>query len=68
MAIREMETRTKHHIPIVAMTAYATQHDREKCLAAGMDDYVSKPITRDNLRQILDRWLQPVRDTRASSL
>ncbi len=66
MAIREMETRTKHHIPIVAMTAYATQHDREKCLAAGMDDYVSKPITRDNLRQILERWLQPLPATQAS--
>jgi CheY-like chemotaxis protein len=66
MAIRELESRTGHHIPIVAMTAYATQHDREKCLAAGMDDYVSKPVTRDNLRQILDRWLKPQPEMQAS--
>ncbi|MDH5445077.1 MAG: response regulator [Gammaproteobacteria bacterium] len=43
--------------PIVAMTANAMQGDREKCLAAGMDDYVSKPIRPDTVLQALEKWL-----------
>jgi|GEM_PF-587863 len=44
-------------IPVVAMTANAMQGDREACLAAGMDDYISKPVTIDALRQVLERWV-----------
>jgi two-component system, sensor histidine kinase and response regulator len=44
-------------IPIVAMTASAMYGERERCLASGMDDYVTKPIDRGRLQEVLDRWL-----------
>lgn len=55
--IREIETRTGKHIPIVAMTAHALKTEEEKCKAAGMDDYLSKPYTPEQLRDKLDYWL-----------
>ena len=54
--IRKMEGRSAH-TPIVAMTANAMQGDRERCLAAGMDDYVAKPIRPKDLQTVLDAWL-----------
>ncbi len=56
-AIRKAESTTGKHVPIVAMTANAMQGDREACIAAGMDDYISKPVNREKLQQALERWL-----------
>ncbi|MGH7683138.1 MAG: response regulator [Vulcanimicrobiaceae bacterium] len=56
-AIRRAENFTGRHVPIVAMTANALEGDRDACLAAGMDDYVPKPIQASELRQALARWL-----------
>ena len=51
--IREQD----REIPIVAMTAKALKADREDCLEAGMDDYISKPVSLDELKQTLKKYL-----------
>jgi len=57
--IRKMETSSKTHTPIVAMTAAAMEGDRQRCLASGMDDYLSKPVNIQQLQQTLGKWLIP---------
>ncbi len=53
----------RRHVPIVAMTASAMAGDRERCLSTGMDDYLSKPFTREQLIGILEKWLHGGTDT-----
>lgn len=60
-AIREKEKKTGGHIPIVAMTAHAMTGDRERCLKAGMDDYLSKPLKPDHLVEVIHGIFEPAR-------
>jgi FixJ family two-component response regulator len=62
---RETSVRTGGHTPIIAMTANAMLGDREKCIAAGMDDYITKPIQADDLQRVLEQW-SPAGSTQSS--
>lgn len=53
--IRRRE-KNKKHTPIVAMTAHVLENDKQRCLAAGIDAIVTKPIMQDELRQAIDTW------------
>lgn len=53
--IRAMKSKNSR-VPIIAVTAQAMPGDKGKCLAGGMDDYLSKPFTADDFRKILLRW------------
>ena len=64
--IRQREARTGARIPIIAMTANAMESDRERCLVAGMDDYLSKPVQPKELGTTLQKWI-PLADGAASA-
>lgn len=56
-AIRSNEENTNKHLTIIAMTANAMEGDKEKCFAAGMDDYLPKPVKLEVLKEVLEKWL-----------
>jgi two-component system, sensor histidine kinase and response regulator len=65
--IREKERATGEHIPIIAMTAHAMSEDEERCIKAGMDGYVSKPIKVDKLFQVVQQLIPGFRDESSST-
>ena len=62
-AIRALERGTGKHVPIVAMTAHAMKGDQERCLEAGMDGYISKPIQPDHMMEVIARVTSPAAET-----
>ena len=55
--MRERDHRLNQHSTIIAMTANAMQEDKERCLAAGMDDFISKPVTLNSIESVLSKWV-----------
>jgi CheY-like chemotaxis protein len=56
-ATRAIRKRGFNDVPIVAMTANAMRGDREKCIEAGMNDYIAKPVRRDNVYEMIRKWV-----------
>ena len=65
--IRKREAGNGTHVPIVGVTAHALKGDRERCLEAGMDDYLPKPISPKALLEKLDRWIGGAYEARRSA-
>jgi CheY-like chemotaxis protein len=54
--IRQLEEATDAHIPIVAVTAYTSEHDKHKCMESGMDFHIPKPVSLHVLKQIMETY------------
>ena len=54
----EYSTVKNHDVPIIALTANVTKHDQEACTDVGMNDFISKPATKEKLASILGKWLE----------
>jgi CheY-like chemotaxis protein len=66
--IRRLEGAARH-TPVIAMTAAAMEGDRDRCLAAGMDDYITKPVRLEAIAEVLDRWVdRPAREESAQAI
>jgi two-component system sensor histidine kinase/response regulator len=59
-SIRKYEETSQQHVPIVAMTAHVMQGDRERCLQAGMDDYLTKPLEPEEVFATIERWISNI--------
>ena len=66
-ATRRMRRSKNHAVPIIAMTAHAMKRDREKCIKAGMNDYITKPVSSAALAEVLEKWLVKKRDEAGNS-
>jgi PAS domain S-box-containing protein len=56
--IRQLEILSGSHTPIIAMTAFALKEDKERCLESGMDDYIKKPVDRNELFAVVENWVK----------
>ncbi|WP_414388825.1 GAF domain-containing protein [Synechococcus sp. R6-6] len=65
--LRQQERRSGHRTVVIAITANAMQEDRERCLQAGMDDYLSKPVLKEDLERVLNHWSQVIAQSAAGS-
>jgi signal transduction histidine kinase/ActR/RegA family two-component response regulator len=62
-AVRQIRSREAGHthVPVVALTAHVSEGERELCSSSGMDDYITKPLSSDELIKVIERWVQPPR-------
>lgn len=63
MAVRKLEEETGNHVPIVAMTSYDRAADKERCLACGMDDYLTKGVNASSLSRVIERTVDKARES-----